>query len=128
MNSLSARLGTKSTEANLLKQGFSLKLYLIEVAKLLRQHEAERARGDLATLEALEHTTDATLLRKWGWISTIVGAGFAFLVLPLTIGLIQRHIPEWLNLLLWAVAKTSMGMSMLMFAASVYFTVGLNSD
>ncbi len=111
-----------------MKQEFSFKQYLKDVASQLRQHEAERARGDLHCLEDLEHTTDATLLRKWGWISTIVGTAFSFLVLPLAIGLIQRHIPEWLNLLLWAVAKTSMGMSMLMFAASVYFTVGLQSD
>ena len=111
-----------------MKPGTQLQQYLSEVAKKLRQHEANRARGDIGSLEALEHTTDATLLRKWGWVSTIVGAGFAFLVMPLTIGLIQRYVPEWLNLLLWAVAKTSMGMSMLMFAASVYFTVGLNSD
>ncbi len=111
-----------------MKEGFSFQLYLKDVAVILRKHEAEKVRGDLKCLENLEHTTDATLLRKWGWISTIVGTIFSFLVLPIIIGLIQRHIPDWLNLLLWAIAKTSMGMSMLMFAASVYFTVGLRSD
>lgn len=106
-------------------EGFSKERYLKEVAQKLRQVEAERIRGDLIKLEELEHTTDATLLRKWGWISAIVGAIFSFFILPLIIGLVQHFLSEWLSQFLWAIAKVSMGMSLLMFAASVYITIKL---
>lgn len=111
-----------------MKPKFSLEEYLIEVAKRLRQHEAERARGNLTQLEELEHTTDATLLRKWGWLSTIIGAVFSFLLLPFVLGIIQPFVPEMLSLFLWAVVKVSMGMSLLMLAVSIYFTIGYQSE
>ena len=111
-----------------MKDGFSLELYLKEVVKRLRRHEAEMARGDIGRLEELEQTTDSTLLRKWGWISTLCGAFFSFVLLPFTIGVVQPFLPEWGNSLLWAIAKVSMGMSLLMLLASIYFTVGLNSN
>lgn len=111
-----------------MKQGFSFKPYLHDVAQKLRQHESERARGNLSLLEHVEHTSDETLLRKWGWISTIVGAIFSFLVMPFAISILQPFVPELFDKILWAVAKVSMGMSLLMFAASIYFTIGLDSD
>ncbi len=107
---------------------FSGKEYLKEVAKVLRQREAETARGDLARLEYLENTTDEMLLRKWGWISTIVGAIASFFLLPLFIGLIQHFLPEWLSLLLWSLAKVSMGICLLMFAVTIYFTIGFGAE
>lgn len=111
-----------------MNQKFSLDEYLKEVVKVLRQKEAEMARGNIAKLEDLEQTTDATLLRKWGWISTLLGAGFSFLILPFSIGILQTFVPEWASLLLWSIAKVSMAMSLLMLGASIYFTVCLKSD
>lgn len=111
-----------------LKEGFSLDLYLKEVVKRLRRHEAEMARGDISRLEELEQTTDSTILRKWGWISTLTGAFFSFIILPFTIGVVQAFLPEWGSNLLWAIAKVSMGLSLLMLLASIYFTLGLNSN
>lgn len=105
-----------------------LEHYLKEVATRLRQHEAERIRGDLALLEELEHTTDMTLLRKWGWISSIIGAIGSFVAFPLLLGVIQHFLPEWLGNTLWTIAKVAMGLSLLMFAASVYFTIGPQSE
>ncbi len=103
-----------------------LKQYLHEVAQKLRQHECERARGNLAVLESIEHTTDASLLRKWGWISTFVGAIFAFFVMPLAITIFQPFVSGPIDNMLWAVAKVSMAMALLMFGASIYFTLVLS--
>ena len=111
-----------------MKPGFSLEQYMKEVAGKLRQHEAERIRGDLTLLEELENTTDLALLRKWGWISSIIGAGVAFIAMPFVIGLLQHFLPDWIGSLLWATTKVAMGLSLLMFGMSVYFTIGPNSE
>ncbi len=111
-----------------MSQGFSIDKYLKEVAGRLRQAEAERARGDLARLEELEHTSDMTLVKKWGWISVIVGAAFSFVVLPFIVGIAQHYVPDWIGTLLWSVIKVSMGMTLLMLGVTIYFTIGPNSD
>ena len=102
--------------------------YAKRLAVRLRQLEAERARGNLAQLEELEHTTDITLLKKWGWITTMAGAGVSFIALPFIIGVVQHFLPEIICQFLWAFVKLAMGMSLLMFAASIYFTIGPHSE
>lgn len=111
-----------------MSQGFSLDNYLKEVAGRLRQAEAERARGDLARLEELEHTSDMTLVKKWGWISVIVGAGFCFVLFPFVVGILQHYVPDWVGTFLWSVIKVSMGMTLLMLGVTIYFTIGPYSD
>lgn len=106
-----------------LNQTFSFDKYIKEVASKLRRYEAERIRGDLARLEELEHTTDLTLVRKWGWVSAIVGAGFSFILLPFITGIVQHYVPDWVGTLLWSIVKVSMGMTLLMLGVTIYFTI-----
>jgi hypothetical protein len=111
-----------------LKQEFSLKPHLQELAKRLRQLEFERARGNLPALEQIEQETDAAILQKWGWIGTIVFSLIAFAAMPLAIGILQGMLPRVAGNILWAITKILMGTSLLMFAASIYFTIGLDLD
>lgn len=106
----------------------STEKYLKEVALWLRSKEAERARGNPAALEELELTNDSTLLRKWSWISAMSGAAFSFLILPLLLGLLHSLLPEIVDKFLWAIAKVCMGLSLLMFLTSFYFTVIFRAD
>ncbi|MBX9685930.1 MAG: hypothetical protein K2X27_04460 [Candidatus Obscuribacterales bacterium] len=111
-----------------MKANLSKEEYFKLLATRLRQIEAERARGDMAKLEDLEQTTDATLLRKWTLVSAIVGAAGSFFLMPLLISVVQPFIPEWADTLLWSIAKVSMGLALLMFGAAIYFTLGMNQD
>ena len=107
---------------------FSLDQYIKDAAIFLRKYEAERLRGNIAQLEDLENTSDIALVRKWAWISAICGALFSFLAMPLLLGLVQSLLPFMLTQFLWAFVKVSMGMSLLMFAAAIYFTIGMSSE
>lgn len=107
---------------------FSLDQYIHDMASYLRKYEAERLRGNLTQLEDLENTSDTALLRKWAWISSICGALFSFFGMPLLLGLLQSLLPFYVGQFLWAFVKVSMGMSLLMFAASIYFTIGMSSE
>lgn len=98
------------------------------VAAKLRKIECERARGNLALLEQVEQTPDASLLQKWGWITTICLSLLSFFGMPLFIGVVQSFLPAALASLVWTVTKGLMGMSLLMFAFSIYFTIGFKSD
>jgi hypothetical protein len=128
VNHFGAWLGTYSLEVGILKQEFSLKQYLHDAARILRQHESERVRGNLEALEQIEHTPDAILLRKWGWISTLVGAVLSFFIMPCFLGILQHMVPPLVAGLLWALTKVFMGLSLLMMAASIYFTIGLSDS
>lgn len=102
--------------------------YLREIVRRLRQKEAEKARGDLEKLDELEQIQDNILLRKWAWISTIYGAIFSFLLVPLLISVLQPFLPDFLNSCLWIIAKVSMAISLLMFGTAIYFTINENID
>ncbi|MBY0356391.1 MAG: hypothetical protein K2W82_00200 [Candidatus Obscuribacterales bacterium] len=101
----------------------SLNEYQKHLVGFIRRREAELSRGDISKLESLDRTSDDMLLRKWSWLSTIVCAAFSFLLMPFIISLIQRLIPNILYQMLWLITKTSMAVSLVVFAAAVYFTV-----
>lgn len=103
---------------------FNLENHLKQVAQLVREKEAYMRRGDLAALQELDELTDEYLLRKWAWVAAIVGVIASFAVVPLVLGVIGGFLPVFVRELFWAFAKVSMGVSLLMFCAAIYFTMG----
>lgn len=101
--------------------------YLREIARRLRQFEAEKARGDLSKLEELDQLPDIILLRKWAWMCSIVFCGFAFLAMPLIISIFQPFMPEGLNTFVWAFAKTAMATALLLLGTTVYLTIKVST-
>ena len=99
--------------------------YLKAIAAKLRRKEAEQARGDLSRLQELDQTQDIALLRKWAWVSTIYGAIFSFIGIPMIITVAQPFLSEMLSNFIWIFAKIAMALSMLMFGTSIYFTTKL---
>lgn len=94
----------------------------------IRRLEAELSRGDLAKLEAIDRTTDQTLLRKWSWVVAIITIIFSFAILPLLVSIIQIFSPLEIRKFFWFCIKFCMGISLLMFGTVTYFTIFKSSD
>lgn len=107
---------------------FSLQTYKQEIIKFIREKEAEMSRGNISKLEALEKSTDEILLKKWAWLSAIVGVIFSFIFLPFLISIMHMFLPAVLLQVLWFCTRACMGMSLLMFGAATYFTIIKSSD
>jgi uncharacterized membrane protein len=89
----------------------------------LRQHEANKLRGDVAKLQDLEEMTDEELLKKWSWMCSIAGLIVCYFIVPFVLSIINRFLPAILAHLLWAVALASMFAVMAMFGCAIYLTV-----
>ncbi|MBI4534367.1 MAG: hypothetical protein HY711_10525 [Candidatus Melainabacteria bacterium] len=101
----------------------SLNEYKDLLSGLCRRLEVKCARGDQRRLERLDEMSDDELMRKWLWVSSIVGALIFYLGLPFLLSLLAQFIPSLLMQLLWSVLKLGMGMVIVIFALAVYFTI-----
>lgn len=111
-----------------MSEKFSFQQFKKDVARELRNKEADMCRGSLSRLEQLESTTDEYLLKKWTWTSAVTGAIFSFVVCPFALSIFTPIFPHLLSEILWAVAKVCMGLSLLMFCAAIYFTIVRSQD
>jgi hypothetical protein len=102
--------------------------YCTKVAAYLRAREANLLRGRTDQLQALDRTTDLDLLKKWSWLSAIVGGLFSCLGLPLLLTIIGHFLPLVLLQLFYAVMKVCIGLTCAMFALAAYFTFFAEAD
>jgi hypothetical protein len=96
--------------------------YCTKVAAYLRAREANLLRGKPDLLQSLDETTDLDLLKKWSWLSTIVGALVSCLAFPLALNVLHIIAPPIIMQLLVSIMKVCMGLTFAMFALAAYFT------
>ncbi len=102
--------------------------YVKQVSAFLREREANIRRGQPQNLQLLDQMTDLDLIKKWSWMSSIVGSLVSFAALPLAAMVLGSFLPVLLNHFVWAVIKVCMGLSCVMFAVAAYFTFFQISD
>jgi formate hydrogenlyase subunit 3/multisubunit Na+/H+ antiporter MnhD subunit len=102
--------------------------YIKQVAAYLRAREANLLRGQPEHLQQLDQLSDLDLLKKWSWLSAIVGGIASCGVLPLALIVLHSLLPTILLQLLWAVTKVAIGLTCAMFALAIYFTFFMQSD
>ena len=108
-------------------QASTLEEYRLLVVRRIRDLEAKRAKGDAEKLADIERTSDAYLIRKWLWMSSIVAAPIVYLIVPLFLNLLS-FLPGFLLTCLWILAKGLMGIVFVLFIAAIYFTVSGNFE
>jgi hypothetical protein len=94
--------------------------YKKQVSNYLRSKEAHISRGNLDRLVALEKMNDDQLLIKWSFLSAIAGSIFAFILLPILIGIMRYFLPHILITLLWSIAKVMMFLVIAMYGLAFY--------
>jgi hypothetical protein len=102
--------------------------YCKQVAAYLRAREANLLRGRREELQQLDQMSDLDLLKKWAWMSAIVGGIVSCGGLPLALILLHSLLPMILLQILWAVTKVAIGMTCAMFALAIYFTFFAPAD
>lgn len=101
----------------------SLKDYRNQLAARLRAYELKRAGKDEEAVEALAHTSDGLLLRKWLWIATVVGGLASFVAMPVILSLLSTFMPAVVIDVLWFVLKTMMAVILVTFVLLACVTV-----
>lgn len=101
---------------------FSWQEQLNHLALIIRQHEANQARGQLERLDQLQATSDQYLLLKWSWLFTICGSLISFIILPVVASFTHIFRSELLFQLAWTLTKICMGISLLMLLIAIKFT------
>lgn len=96
--------------------------YCKQVADYLRAREANVLRGQPARLQQLDQITDLDLLKKWSWMSAIVGAIVTFAGMPLGLMIVKIFMPALIMNVLWLLTKFCMAVSCALFALAAYFT------
>ena len=101
--------------------------YCKKVAIYLRAREANFLRGRPEQLEQLDQLTDLDLLKKWSWMSAIVG-GIGCVAGMLLVSVLSSLLPVIVTQLLWALEKVALGLVCFMIALAAYFTFFMSID
>ncbi|HEY9778402.1 MAG TPA: hypothetical protein V6C81_31865 [Planktothrix sp.] len=105
-----------------------LEEYQSLVAARLRLHETRKAGDDEAKLKEIQDMGDPELLRKWMWLTAIVGGPISFIAVPFILSLFSTFLPVVVMAILWNIAKLAMGMVFIVFLLAVYFTTSVKSN
>jgi len=92
------------------------------VVKLLRKCERARAKGDADLIREAQEMSDGQIVRKWMWLTAVVGAPVCFLVVPFVLSLISAFLWQPLAVFLWNIARVAMGLVFINFLLAIYFT------
>jgi hypothetical protein len=93
------------------------------LAKWLRIREMQTARGDVPRLAHIEALTDEELVRKWMWLTTIVGGPICFIVVPFALSLVTSFVPHFFLEILWDVDRIVMALIFGLFLLLAYVTL-----
>jgi len=96
--------------------------YRILVVNRLRSHELKKAQGDEDRLREIQLMPDSELLRKWMWITVIVGGPICFVAVPFLLAILSTFVWQPLMHFLWDMARVAMGLEFIFFLIAIYFT------
>ncbi len=100
----------------------TIEKYRTKVVSRLRSHELKKAQGDEDRLREIQSMPDGELLRKWMWLTVIVGGPICFVAVPFVLIILATFVWRPLVDVLWDVARLAMGMVFILFLLAIYFT------
>jgi hypothetical protein len=99
-----------------------LEEYRTKVVNRLRSHELKKAQGDEARVREIQSMADGELLRKWMWLTVIVGGPICFVAVPFVLAILSTFVWRPVMGFLWDLARLAMGLVFMLFLFAIYFT------